>query len=272
VPLEGGENATLGGTIATDHFGGAKLKYGAPRDLVTGLHVALSDGRLVKAGGKVVKNVSGYDLNKLFIGSFGALGLITEVTIRLRPVPEVSREWRNAAPSWDDAAQLATDILNGAYEPTFLRVIWDENGATVSSEFEGGEAAVKAQLDRLPQDGNDIEMREPHGAWLLRAHLPLKTAASWAQYARQVGATSVLWETGLGIVRAAFEGAPDVNALRAQAEGAGGFLIVENAPVEAKNPDFVWGAPRADFALMKKLKHSYDAANVCAPGRFVGGL
>src|SRR5437899_4485328 len=82
--------ATVGGVVATGDSGPLRHRYGAPRDLVLGVTVALSDGSLARAGGKVIKNVAGYDLAKLLAGSFGTLGVIVEVAVRLHPLPEAS--------------------------------------------------------------------------------------------------------------------------------------------------------------------------------------
>lgn len=265
--------ATLGGVIATNHFDSTKWKYGAPRDLVTGLHAVFSDGRLVKAGSKVVKNVSGYDLNKLVIGSFGTLGLITEVTIRLRPEPAQKAFWVKNFDSWDEAVWQAWEIVNGAFEPTALTVTGSQSGFAVYAYFEGGQEAIQSQLLRLPASSEDKPNSEVFDAyqWTLRAHLPLQAAPQWARLAQDEGAFTS-WYGALGVVKAYFNAMPDIPVLRAEAEKLGGFLIVEKAPPKMKTPDLVWGKPRGDFALMKKLKQQFDAANVCAPGRFIGGL
>ncbi len=275
VPLSGessDESApTLGGVIATNDCDGTKLKYGAPRDLVTGLSAVLSDGRLVKAGAKVVKNVAGYDLNKLFVGSFGTLGLITQVTVRLRPEPAQTGFWMCDAASWEEAVGLAGTITSGAFEPTLVRVFRSDEGCSVRASFEGEMLSVENQLAQLPEPKSDCGFAMESYAWFVRAQLPLQAAPFWASQAWRAGA-ELIWDCALGTVRIGFSGACDVASLRAEAEKLGGFLIVEKAPHEVKTPDLVWGRPRGDFALMQKLKQSFDAANVCAPGRFVGGI
>ena len=82
------ETATVGGIIATNDSGALRLKYGGLRDLIIGMTIVLADGTLARSGGKVVKNVAGYDLHKLMTGAFGTLGVITEVTFRLHPLPQ----------------------------------------------------------------------------------------------------------------------------------------------------------------------------------------
>jgi len=272
------EVTTLGGIVASNHFGASRLRYGAPRDLVVGLHAVLSDGRFVKAGSKVVKNVSGYDLNKLFIGSFGTLGLITEVTIRLRPNDAVQKDWGKMFTSWAEAEMMAQQIFNGAFEPAILRVVAQKDKVLLRARFDGGEASVNAQLSRLPQsEMNDAQEFADANELEIRAQLPLMRAAKWAQQAQALGATRVLWDCGLGAVRAEWENATEnthtlVESLRASAIQNEGFVVVERAPSELKTSDFVWGEKKSDFALMQNLKSVLDKANVCAPGRFVGGI
>ena len=279
VPLDWSTpEATLGGVVATNHFLSTKLRYGAPRDLVVGLHAALSDGRFVKAGSKVVKNVSGYDLNKLFLGSFGSLGLITQVTIRLRPNDELQKFWQKPFATFAEAETASQQIFNGAFEPAILRVVAQGSGVLLQARFDGGQASVSTQLARLPEsEANEISENRSNNELEIRAQLPLMRGAKWAQSALALGASRVLWDCGLGAVRAEWETAPDntisiVEDLRKSAIQSEGFIVVERAPEELKTPDFVWGEKRSDFALMQSLKSTLDAANVCAPGRFIGGI
>lgn len=282
VPLdyEANSSATLGGVVASNHSGATKMRFGAPRDLVVGLHAALSDGRLVKAGSKVVKNVSGYDLNKLFVGSFGTLGLLTQVTLRLRPQDEASATWHAVFDDWPDAVSQAMAILGGPFEPETLRLQAVRGALRLTVCFASVSAAVDAQINRLPAaevggNENDAVFRDFHmndALVRLRALLPLQSAAAWAQHAAREGAAHIAWDCATGVVRAAFDQLPDVGALRDRAAQSGGALVVERAPAELKIPDFVWGAPQADFFLMQRLKEKFDAANICAPGRSVGGL
>ena len=102
-PPDGG--ATVGGVVATADTGPLRARYGGPRDLVVGMRVALSDGTLAKSGGKVIKNVAGYDVAKLFTGSFGTLGAIVEVSVRLHPLPP---ETATATGASSDPDQLAS--------------------------------------------------------------------------------------------------------------------------------------------------------------------
>ena len=148
VPLDD-DGGTVGGAVACNAFGASKLKWGAPRDLVVGLHALLSDGRHVKGGAKVVKNVAGYDLPKLFVGSFGSLGLVSRVTIRLRAADARSARWIARFDSLDELERCAHQILNGPFEPTLLRAIWNGDSWFLRAVFDGGQGAVAEQLGRL---------------------------------------------------------------------------------------------------------------------------
>ena len=112
LPLDSAfDEATIGGMLATNDAGPHRHRYGTPRDLLIGVTLALTDGRIVKAGGTVVKNVAGYDLGKLVTGSFGSLGAIVDATFKLLPIPQASATLDAA---YDDGEVLARDAMNVA--------------------------------------------------------------------------------------------------------------------------------------------------------------
>ena len=275
VPISGEANATLGGAVATNQSGAQSAKYGTPRDLVTGVGIALSDGRFVRAGGKVVKNVAGYDLPKIFIGSFGTLGVFTRVTLRLRPQSPHVFDYTSTC----DVAQIsqrAQQILTGSFDATFVRARFCDGKWQLQARFEGAESSVQTQISQLPEASAPASTcREGDAAnFELRARLPLNEAWRWARECENSSATFLEWDAANGVVRAQFEklSLEEIGRLRGLVETARGWMIVERAPSEWKTPDVVWGKARGDWALMRALKEKYDAAQVCAPGRFVGGL
>ena len=143
-PLGEGDAATIGGVVATGDSGPLRHRYGAPRDLVLGITVALPDGSLARAGGKVIKNVAGYDLAKLFSGAFGTLGLITELAVRLHPRPPAQA---TASGTTDDPALLqraAIALAGSSLEAQALDVRWDEQTGTVLARFAGVAAVPQA--------------------------------------------------------------------------------------------------------------------------------
>ena len=144
-PLGAADGATVGGMIATADSGPLRHRYGGVRDLVVGMTVILSDGTIAKSGGKVIKNVAGYDLAKLFAGSYGTLGLIASVAVRLHPLPG-----RNATAiaSSDDPARLAEAAAALAAHPLeadCLDVSWDGDRGHLLVRF--GAAAAEHQAE-----------------------------------------------------------------------------------------------------------------------------
>ena len=132
-PAPGG--ATVGGVLATADSGPLLHRYGRPRDIVLGVTVALSDGTLARAGGKVIKNVAGYDLAKLFTGSFGTLGAILEVALRLHPLPRSPATAFGESDDPDAVARAAQALAHSPLEAQSLDVRWA-----------GGHGAVLARL------------------------------------------------------------------------------------------------------------------------------
>lgn len=280
VPLESFPNATLGGVAGCNTSGARSLKWGTPRDLVLGSRVLLSDGREVRGGGKVVKNVSGYDLPKLFVGSRGSLGLISRLTLRLRPLSERSVRATWLCNSLSQTEQLWQLLEARHFEWSGLRA--ELQGATwaLSAWCEGSERAVSHQLERAPQAApvEDAEGVEAQEAWCeavqVSARVPRTQACSWLEAASRSGAERLSWDCSSAALRAGWEevGWEQVAALREAAQDSGGWMILESGPSAWKTPEHVWGDKRSDWSLMQRLKAAYDEADVCAPGRFTGGL
>jgi glycolate oxidase FAD binding subunit len=147
--------ATVGGVLAANVSGPRRQRYGTARDLLLGLTAVLPDGAVVRGGGKVVKNVAGYDLPKLFVGAFGTLGVIAEATLRLRPRPDADRIVAARFPSVDAAAQAAAAVLGSELEPTALELVdpadlADPPGAPASAA-PAGETALLVGVDGVAE-------------------------------------------------------------------------------------------------------------------------
>jgi glycolate oxidase FAD binding subunit len=153
------DEATIGGIIAANESGPKRLGYGSARDNVIGLRIVYPDGTIIRSGGKVVKNVAGYDMNKLFIGSMGTLGVLTEVTIKLRPIPKCESLVFVSFPKDEEAEirSFVTEILDSTLEPTSLELLNPElsekwtggNQYTVAMSFEDVESSVRYQEERM---------------------------------------------------------------------------------------------------------------------------
>jgi glycolate oxidase FAD binding subunit len=136
-------NPTIGACIAANLSGPRRHRYGTARDLVIGVTVVLGDGTVASSGGKVVKNVAGYDLAKLFCGSEGRLGLIARVALRLHPRPEASRTLATPVESPEDAVAKARSILRSPVEASAVDVVWPGRLAVL---IEGSRGAVDEQF------------------------------------------------------------------------------------------------------------------------------
>ncbi len=165
---------TVGACVAANLSGPRRHRYGAPRDLVLGVTAVLADGTIASSGGKVVKNVAGYDLSKLFCGSAGALGLIARVSLRLHPRPQAGRTLAVAVASAADAARLALATRLSTLEPSAVDLLWRAGGGSrLLILFEGSAAGAAAQLaaarELLGGEEADASVWEEARAWQLRA-------------------------------------------------------------------------------------------------------
>jgi len=152
-PVTGSSGGTVGGLIATGAAGPLRYRYGAPRDLLIGITVIRADGTVAKAGGKVVKNVAGYDIGKLFAGSYGTLGLITEATFRLHPLPASSAWLTLDCPDPATAASAVHTIADSPVTPSAIELAWPSAASpiSVSALLEGDEPSVAGRADRVRQ-------------------------------------------------------------------------------------------------------------------------
>jgi len=147
-PPEAARGATVGGIIAANLSGPRRLRYGTVRDLLIGITVVLTDGTVAASGGKVVKNVAGYDLGKLFAGSLGTLGVVVEAIFRLHPLPATSGAVVVDLERAAAAGAAVQDILRSPLVPSALELQWSESRGRLAALFEGVEPGVEAQSER----------------------------------------------------------------------------------------------------------------------------
>jgi glycolate dehydrogenase FAD-binding subunit len=289
------DRATVGGVVATNSTGGLAYGFGAPRDLVLGMVVVDGRGRRLRLGGRVVKNVAGYDLVRLFTGSFGTLGVITEITLRTHPLPAAATTL-DLAFSTDaalDAARAAV-FRSGLPLASFDVVFAPEpgtEGRRLVIRVEGTECEVEAQVARLAAacGARTLDSRDdwrsplhPLDEESLVVRVGVEPAAV-VRVARRLEATAgrgarVAGRCGDGTLRVfarsgdAGEAAELAAALRREAERDGGVAVFERLPAAAKTRLDAWGAPPATVSLMRAIKDRFDPNRVLAPGRFVGGI
>ena len=294
------DRSTLGGIVAANAFGALRTRYGSVRDLIIGVSFVRADGISARAGGKVVKNVAGFDLPKLLVGSLGTLGLITTVTFRLHPLPETTVTLVLDRLTSSEVRALCAELHAAQLEPAAVVAIWSNAGFTVAVRFEGFRAGVEEQKNRLtalvPRGACEaLDDAQAAGVWA--EHDRLRTAGSFraklaalpagveALMAEGIapfletldGPALVLYPTlGLGFISGATADherlALAIGAARHWLEYLGGSLVIEAASPELRAVCDVWGpAPRA-LSLMQSVKSRLDPERRLAPGRFAGGI
>jgi glycolate oxidase FAD binding subunit len=282
------EHATIGGTLATNDGGSLRIRFGALRDLVIGITLALPDGTLAKSGGKVVKNVAGYDLPKLATGSLGTLAVITDAVFRLHPVFAETRSLTVAVKDTAAANRLMLTILDSKLAFTGLQMRAGHSQAVeVDVRFEGTAAGVNGQSDELRKTAapNAVAAAK-NDAWLARqslfqpeavvakfSTLPAELAPFCDQIAKAAGNAEwsmVAQANGIGFLRIAAPAAT-LTLLRSVLEPAGSLVILQ-CPPEMKSQVDVWGSPGDTLSLMRRVKQQFDPEGTLNPGRFVGGI
>jgi glycolate oxidase FAD binding subunit len=307
-PPESGDGGTIGGLLATGAAGPLRLRYGAPRDLLIGITVVRADGAVTRSGGKVVKNVAGYDLGKLYTGSYGTLGLITEAAFRLHPLPAAAAFVTLDCAEPAAAQSLLAAAVDSPLAPAAAELDRPHRGVPLRTGIllEGdrdGVAERAGRMRRLLGDGAEISAKPP--PWWGRgaaasADGTLVRIAFWAGELTAVLAAidaaaapagldpAVSGSAAAGVLQVAVAAddspvavARFVSALRASwsavpSGAAGGpptraSAVVVHAPAEVRAAVDLWGpVPSAD--LMRSVKDQFDPEHRMAPGRFAGGI
>jgi glycolate oxidase FAD binding subunit len=292
------EKATVGGVLSTNDSGALRLRFGALRDLIIGATIALPDGTLASSGGKVVKNVAGYDLPKLVTGALGTLGVITRAVFRLHPLPLNSRSFSVSVVSAEEMQRFVLAVQDSKLAHVFLQSHFSNDAAPVSDIlFEGTEAGLAAQETQLRKLAGPASVSESStSAWTAREELwnfsepgttaiakisilPANLASTMGLVERIAKAHQLRWKalmyaTGIGWLR--LEGGANslrgaLQALRGELQTQGGSLVALHRP--GKMPAFdAWGNAGDALPLMKAVKQQLDPKNTLNPGRFVGGI
>ena len=253
---------TVGGAIAAGLSGWARLRYGPIRDRMLEVVLATGDGRVVTGGAPVVKNVTGYDLPRLVTGSFGSLGLICRVALKLWPIGA-----RTATVVVPEAEQA----LGTAVRP---QAVVEADGVA-RAYLAGTEAEVAAQAAELGD--TIIEGHEWPAPLRAEAVLVVRVppALTRAAVDRVPSGWSYQASFGVGEVRLGgpgAEAAPALSTLRSWAEAARGAVVIERGPAELYATLDPWGDPGSSLALQRRVKAAFDPLGVCNPGRMPGKL
>jgi glycolate oxidase FAD binding subunit len=300
------QQATIGGIVATADTGSFRQRYQGVRDMLLGISFVRADGKLAKAGGRVVKNVAGYDLMKLFTGSYGSLGVITQVTLRVYPLPEASQTMLLSGDN-DAIAQATSVLLKSALTPAHADII---SGAVMETlglgaatglavRFQSILPSVKEQMNRLAELGRSLNLScasytNDDAALWERLQTRMTANPQFNQIACKIGiqpssAIALLHElhqlslpdwsvqvhsaSGLGRFICAGDLPPNhLLKLRDICQTNGGFLSILQAPIALKQQIEVWGYAGNALTVMRSLKHQFDPQNLLNPGRFVGGI
>ena len=283
--------ATIGGVVATNDSGPSRHRFGTPRDLLIGVTLALTDGRLVKAGGHVVKNVAGYDLGKLVSGSFGTLGAIVDATFKLLPIPQASATVEAA---YEDGEALARDVMQvstSQLEPMAfdvmldggqyrLRLLFASSPAAVNSQVESAQRLLSKPSSVVTGDGEiaawSAQTRSPWsgtGAVIRFGWLPaqLTEVAMLMHDVQQIAGSIVMVgrvAIGAGLMRV--DGDSRVQAAvveRLRSSVWVGNVTVLRADADLKQRVDVWGPPASAVDAAHALKHMFDPSGILNAGR-----
>jgi glycolate oxidase FAD binding subunit len=287
--------ATVGGTLAVSPSGPRRLLYGTARDLLIGITFVRADGVVAKAGGRVVKNVAGYDFGKLLTGSVGTLGVITEATFRLHPLPAARRVVTLSCPDAATAGRVALEVLGSQVVPTAVELDRANDGRVlVAVLLEGIRAGVadrtRTVLDLLGPGASDDDVlpdgfgRLPFGpgdtglkaTTALTGVGPVVAACHQLATEHRVAVTARGSAAGVLHVGMAAAAGPEavaavVQALRAVTARFDGTVTVLTAPPPVRDLVDLWG-PVPGLDLMRRLKDEMDPDHRLSPGRFVGGI
>jgi glycolate oxidase FAD binding subunit len=269
LAIDARAGATVGGTVATGFSGPRRLHYGTARDLLIGITVVRPDGKVAKSGGKVVKNVAGYDLGKLYTGSYGTLGLITECVFRLHPRPTAAAYVRSTAP-----AQAVSAILAARVAPTAIEI--DSGTGELAVLVEGTPTGVR-ERSALVEKLLAGEISESAPSWWGRMpwaddEIGMKLSVPLSKVPSLIDSGSALrGSAGTGVLYAAARDITEVERLRAHCVRSGGHAVVLTAPDDVRDILDMWG-PVPGLALMRRVKEQFDPEHRFAPGRFVGGI
>ncbi len=294
--------ATIGGLIATNASGPLRFAYGTARDLVIGTRVANPDGNVTHAGGRVVKNVAGYDLNKLYVGSLGTLGIIVELSFKLAPIPPATNTVVGQFADANAARAVINAVVQSPLSPMAIELLGPRAASAVSLpeallvvfRVGGYPQAVERQVrDLSALVGQRVETSatvwdDLHGMRVaaqsrdvvVKAAVPLVESTRVVEILEQrlAGLDPVVWaHAGNGIAYAACNVPSDASVLRdirteISALGSNASMVIQRCSIELKRAVDVWGDPGSSIGLMRALKAKLDPNNTLNPGRYVGGI
>jgi glycolate oxidase FAD binding subunit len=279
------EQATVGGVIAANTSGPRRRLYGSARDLIIGMTFATLEGKLVKSGGMVVKNVAGLDMGKLMIGSFGTLAVMTSLNFKLQPSPEMERTFVMRFATADEVFHSRDAIIGGVLQPSAVDVVNPAAAQRLGLDGwcllvrAGGNTKVMDRYARELSSAEALNEQDASALWTgVREFTPQFLAQNREGAVARVSTTLVELKTAVesfdvpvvaraasGVFYAYFadSGAATLNGRK----GA-----IEYAPEDRKAALDLWPSPGNDFGMMKKIKEMFDPQNLLNRGRLYGRL
>ena len=282
------ERATLGGAIAVNASGPRRLGYGTLRDYIIGISFIADDGTEVKAGGRVVKNVAGYDLMKLHVGALGTLGIVTQVTLKVKPKPETSEILHFECDR--SALSTALDRLHASHSrPVLVEVASVGERWAITLGFEEKRDTAKWQVETLRRElqaepflrlATKPAPPSASGAFTWKANVRPSRTAEFCNAAVTLVPGMAIEAHGLtGIVRGSTGDRLTLDAtstmvktLAMLAADGGGNLVITRCPTAWKTSLPIWGRPSPDRDLMRTVKQTLDPRNIFNPGRLFGDI
>lgn len=289
------ERATVGGVVAANDGGARRLKYGGLRNLIIGMTIVLADGTIAKTGGKVVKNVAGYDLHKLMTGSFGTLGVITEVNFRLHPVEVHARTWTATAVDALKFAEPLRALLDSQMTPSSVQIRARKQECALDVRIAALPECMDEHAVRLQKIFGRIELKESNekvwqarqelfdtedGAVLKVSLLPDDVCAVCTEFEERADEegleiSTVAQANGLMTVRlksAADTAIAFIEHLRGRVRSSGGSVVALQIPQALRGGLDAWGCNSNALPLMREIKRRFDPNRILNPGRFVGNI
>ncbi|HEY8460086.1 MAG TPA: FAD-binding oxidoreductase [Blastocatellia bacterium] len=314
IPLDpfGDERSTIGGVIATASSGPLRCAYGTPRDWLIGAAVVHVDGRITRAGGKVVKNVAGYDLCKLYVGSFGTLAVIAEASFKLRALPASERTVVFYSRYAESLCSLAARIMDSDVQPAAMELISPHNETlphldaehfALALRFLNESETIDWQIEGAARLGSGLELTplgeaeasnfwrkyhesetSPDGEFVLKlSAMPADLNDLIADINRVLPPARLRAHAANGVVR--LQGGPGwldglkteerlslLVEVRRLARARGAQTIILRAPDDIKSRIDVWDEVGGAAGLMRAMKEKFDPHRLLSPGRFVAGI